>query len=167
MCGPLLLLIFGLPALEIFVLIEVGARIGAAETLMMLLGAFVLGLAVMRGQSLATLRKLRTGVPPDADLLAGPLVFLAALLFMVPGFVTDAVALPLLLPPVRRFFARRLVARFGARVVAARAGRGGVVFFGGIGPSSATGPAEPAQPQNPETPRRIERRPDDWEHPGG
>jgi hypothetical protein len=33
MCGPLLLLLFGLPALEIFVLIEVGARVGAAETL--------------------------------------------------------------------------------------------------------------------------------------
>jgi UPF0716 family protein affecting phage T7 exclusion len=86
---------------------------------------------------------------------------------MVPGFVTDVVALPLLLPPVRRFFARRLVARFGARVVAARAGRGGVVFFGQMGPSSPTGPTAPVQPQNPEAPRRIERRPDDWEHPGG
>jgi UPF0716 protein FxsA len=166
MCGPLLLLLFGLPALEIFVLIEVGARIGAAETLMMLMGAFLLGLAVMRGRSLSTLRKLRAGVPPDADLLGGPLVFLAALLFMVPGFVTDVVALPLLLPPVRRFLARRLVARFGARVVAARAGRGGVVFFGQMGPSSPTGPVGPGGAAHPEAQRRIERRPDDWEHPG-
>jgi UPF0716 protein FxsA len=170
MCGPLLLLLIGVPALEIFGLMRVAERIGGLETLLLVVGGFMLGVGLMRGQSAAALRNLQSGTPPTADMLAGPLVFVAALLLMFPGFVTDALALPLLLPPVRRALARRLVARsLGARFQA-QGGRGGFVFTAG-GMRSASPRRDPGAPEDvdatPSVRGRIERRPDDWEHPTG
>jgi UPF0716 protein FxsA len=167
MCGPLLLLLIGVPALEIFGLIRVAERIGGLETLLLVVGSFMLGVGVMRGQSASAVRNLRSGAPPTADMLAGPLVFVAALLLMFPGFVTDALALPLLLPPVRRALARRLVARsVGGRYGA----RGGFVFTAG-GMRSAPPRRDPGAPEDVDAAQtmrgRIERRPDDWEHPTG
>lgn len=113
MCGPILLALIGLPALEIYGIIKVGQRIGAFETMILLALAFLAGLSLIRGHSLAALRRMQSGAPPSADVLAGPLVFVAAVLFMVPGFFSDALALPLLLPPVRRLVARLIVRRYG------------------------------------------------------
>jgi len=167
MCGPLLLLLLGVPAVEIFGLIRVAERIGGFETLLLAVGSFILGVGVMRGQSAATLRNLQSGAPPTADMLAGPLVFIAALLLMFPGFLTDALAMPLLLPPVRRALARRLVQRSGGVRFGAR---GGFVFTTG-GARSAPPRRDPGAPEDVDAPQtvrgRIERRPDDWEHPTG
>ena len=113
MCGYLLLLMIGLPAIEIFGIIKVGQLLGAVETMLLLATAFLLGLGLIRGQSLAALRRLRNGQPPTAELLTGPLAFIAALLLMVPGFLSDVIALPLIFPPVRRMLARYIVRRFG------------------------------------------------------
>jgi UPF0716 protein FxsA len=113
MCGPILLMLVGLPALEIYGILKVGQWVGAFETMLLLATAFMLGLGLIRGHSLAALRRIQMGAPPSPDVLAGPLVFVAAVLLMVPGFFSDLVALPLLLPPVRRLVARMIVRRFG------------------------------------------------------
>ena len=113
MCGPILLVLIGLPALEIYGILKVGQWVGAFETMLLLATAFMLGLGLIRGHSLAALRRIQTGAPPSPDVLAGPLIFVAAVLLMVPGFFSDVVALPLLLPPVRRLVARIIVRRFG------------------------------------------------------
>ncbi len=114
MCGLIALTALFLPALEIYVLIEVGARIGAAETLFLVFATAALGLWAARGQSLRALDRVRRGqVPQRAEVLEGPLLLLAALCLLVPGFVTDSVGALLLLPPVRRRLARAAVQRFG------------------------------------------------------
>lgn len=128
MCGPLLLLLVGLPALEIYGIIKVGQAIGAFETMLLLAAAFMLGLGLVRGHSLAALRRLQTGAPPSSDLLAGPLALVAAILLMIPGFASDLVALPLLVPPIRRLVARWIVRRFG-RPGGPGGGGGTVVIF--------------------------------------
>ncbi len=113
MCGPLLLLFVGMPALELYSILKVGEEVGAGNTMMLLVFSFFLGLTVIRGQSFAAVQRLRAGIPPQGEVLSGPLLFVAALLFMFPGFVSDAVALPLLLPPIRRLVARLIAKRFG------------------------------------------------------
>lgn len=133
MCGPILLVLIGLPALEIYGIIKVGQWAGAFETMLMLATAFMLGLGLIRGHSLAALRRLQMGQAPSPDVLAGPLAFVAAVLLMIPGFFSDLVALPLLLPPVRRLVARWIVRRFGRP-----GGPGGGIGPGGISGSGGT-----------------------------
>jgi UPF0716 protein FxsA len=130
MCGPILLALIGLPALEIYGIIKVGQRVGAFETLLLLALAFFAGLSLIRGHSLAALRRMQTGSPPpSADVLAGPLVFVAAVLLLIPGFFSDALALPLLLPPVRRLVARWIVRRFGRPGGPGGPGSGGFIII--------------------------------------
>ncbi len=113
MCAPLLLGAVGLLALELLVMIELGAVIGAVPTVVLVFLTAAIGVTAVRGQGLAVLDRLRREIPADADLLEGPLLVVAALLLVTPGFVTDTLGFLLLVPPVRRAVARRLVNRYG------------------------------------------------------
>jgi UPF0716 protein FxsA len=114
MCGLLLVIGLGLPIMELFLLIEVGARIGAPETIFLVMATAVAGLYFVRGQGAKMLTRFRSGqVPAHAEVLHGPLLALAAVCLMLPGFITDTLGLLLLVPPVRHLVARWIVARFG------------------------------------------------------
>ncbi|MCB9551891.1 MAG: FxsA family protein [Myxococcales bacterium] len=114
MCGPLLLALIAIPTLEIWIFIEVGARIGALPTILLIFLTAAAGLAAAREQSLATVDKLRRGqLPAEASALQGPLLLLAALCLLIPGFATDLIGALLLLPPIRAAAARALIRRYG------------------------------------------------------
>jgi UPF0716 protein FxsA len=85
-----LVLLVGAPILEIYVGTLVADQIGAGPTLLLLLAGVVVGAVVMRR---AWRRRPRTS---DTGLLV-----LAGALLLLPGFVSDAFGLLLLLPPVR------------------------------------------------------------------
>lgn len=112
-CGPLLLTVLLIPALELWVIIEVGARIGGLTAVVLVFVTAALGLAFARDQSLSAVTQLRDGtLPADVAQLNGPLILLAALLLMVPGFITDTLGALLLVPPLRTRLARYIVDRF-------------------------------------------------------
>lgn len=114
MCGPLLLAALLIPAVELWVIIEVGSRIGALTAVLLVFVTAGLGLVFAREQGLSTLTRLREGtLPADVAGLDGPLILLAALLLLIPGFVTDGLGALLLIPPLRQRFARYLSDRFG------------------------------------------------------
>ncbi|MCA9538052.1 MAG: FxsA family protein [Myxococcales bacterium] len=114
MCGPLLAVLVLLPAIELWLLIEVGARIGGGPTVLLVFLTAAVGVTLARGQGLAVLDRLRRGeVPADAALLDGPMLALAALCLLLPGLITDTIGALLLIPPLRRVAARALVRRFG------------------------------------------------------
>jgi UPF0716 protein FxsA len=112
---PLLLffLLIVVPAVEIFVIVEVAHVIGFGWTLLALVAAAFLGSYVMRRAGASWWRALRgrvalpdgavvTGQGPDGRAAAhAALLFLAGLLIFLPGFISDAVGLLLLAPPVR------------------------------------------------------------------
>jgi len=113
-CGPILLAAILIPAIELFVIIEVGARIGALTAVILVFVTAGLGLNFARGQGLSTLTRLQNGtLPADAAMLDGPLIALAALCLLFPGFVTDGLGALLLVPPVRSRVALMLIDRFG------------------------------------------------------
>lgn len=112
-------LVFGvllLPLVEIAVMIKVGQTIGLWPTLGLLVGAGVLGTALIRWQGFGAISRLRTsvaeGVMPGRAMADAMLIGLAAIFLLIPGFLSDLVALALLLPPVRAL----ILAALGRRV---------------------------------------------------
>lgn len=116
---------FALPAyllLEVFVTLQVAERLGTGRTLLLLLLGVAGGLAVLRRERLSLLMGLRRAAasrePALPRLLDGAARVAAGILLIVPGFLSDAIALLLLVPPLRR----RLVVRFSAAFAPGPAG---------------------------------------------
>ena len=106
-----------LPLLEIAGFILVGGWIGLLPTLALLILAGVAGTWLLRLQGFLTLRRMREsmalGEPPVYEVFNGFCLAAAAILLIIPGFLTDIVALALLLPWVRRWLFDWLVSRSG------------------------------------------------------
>ena len=122
----LFLLFLVVPIVEIFVLIQVGSAIGALNTVGLLLLVSLVGAWIVKHQGSSTVRRIRDelamGRVPGASLVDGALIFCAGVLLLVPGFVTDAVGLVLLMPPVRHGVRALLARRLNVRVHAVSAG---------------------------------------------
>jgi len=100
----ILILIF--PFVEIVALIEVGRWIGVWPTVFLILAGSTLGGLMLRRQGMMIIDRARraaaSGESPAAATLDALWTSVAALLLIVPGFVSDALALVLLIPPLRR-----------------------------------------------------------------
>jgi len=109
-----LILVIGLPVSEIYFLIEVGSIFGALPTIGMILFTAIAGIALIRIQGLQTVQKMQLsmqqGQVPAIELIEGVMLFIAALMLLIPGFLTDAVGFILLIPPLRTSLAKYWVA---------------------------------------------------------
>ncbi len=111
---PILLLLFiGLPLIEIYFMIKVGAEIGALSTIGLTILTAVIGTWLVRLQGFGVLSRVRElmdrGEVPALELMDGALILIAGLFLLLPGFLTDAVGFLLLIPPVRRWLIRHYV----------------------------------------------------------
>jgi UPF0716 protein FxsA len=122
-----LLLVLLLPLVEIALFVLVGSRIGVLATLLLVVLAVFAGIALMRSAGTDAAARIRASMAqdqdPSADIMRMAMRFIAGMLLVIPGFLTDAVALVLLVPGVQRaaFTALRRRARVSGIVV----GRGG------------------------------------------
>ncbi|EJT03767.1 phage T7 F exclusion suppressor FxsA [Rhizobium sp. CCGE 510] len=105
-----------LPLAEIAGFVVVGRAIGLWLTLALVMLGVVLGMALLRRQGIGILRRMssegRNGVMPGRDLLRPAMNVIASLLLIVPGFLTDIIAILILIPPVREFVWRAIAKRF-------------------------------------------------------
>lgn len=113
---PVFLLLFILmPILELWVLIKVGTLIGVTNTVLLVLATAVVGVLLLRQQGFATLFRARqridSGELPAQEILEGMILAASGALLLTPGFVTDVMGFSGLLPPLRRYFVRWLIAR--------------------------------------------------------
>lgn len=103
---PYLLLLFIWPLAEIWLLIKVGQQVGAMTTLFLLVATVIVGLLLVQLEwqrlSLLLREKLRQGDEPLGILLETASVGVAGALLILPGFISDAAALLLLIPPTRK-----------------------------------------------------------------
>jgi len=114
-----------LPVVELVVAVQVGQLIGTGWTVLLVLAGCALGVVVLRRVGLAAVRLLGdrgqwSGPRPAGPVGAGAgaaLLGLAGVLLLIPGLLTDAVGLVLLLPPVRAVLGRRLTSAVQRRVV--------------------------------------------------
>lgn len=148
-------------AAEVASLVIAGRMFGG-WTFVALLADLVLGIAVLSGRGLAIAREavqaVSGGVSPTGAIVDGALVVAAGLLLITPGFASDAVALVLLVPPLRGLLARRLIARGRASleargvIIDASVGAGGVGPDGVIDVDGTEVRVEPRPPARPRLP---------------
>ena len=100
--NSLLLLLIGVPALEIFVFIKVGGIFGALNTILLIITTAVVGIYFAKLEGLNTIRSGIENVyknkPPIYEILSGASIAFAALLLILPGFITDGIGFLLLIP---------------------------------------------------------------------
>ncbi len=105
MFGRLFILFTLVPLLELYRLIKVGSHLGAEATILLIVLTGGVGALMARMQGFQVIvqirERLRGGVLPADELLAGGLIVVGGLLLVTPGLLTDAVGLALLLPFVR------------------------------------------------------------------
>jgi UPF0716 protein FxsA len=93
------------PIVEIYVMLQVSGAIGVPETILLLIVISVVGAWLAKMAGLGVLNRLqrtvRAGKVPSAELVDGALVLLAGALMITPGFISDCLAIVLLLPPSR------------------------------------------------------------------
>lgn len=104
--GRLILLLVGVPLLELALLIEIGRFVGTVPTIGLILFTGALGAFLTRRQGLAVLRQVQAEVTagrlPAGQLVDGLIILLAAALLITPGVLTDAIGLFCLVPAGRR-----------------------------------------------------------------
>lgn len=109
------LIIIGIPVLELSVLIDVGADIGALPTVALCLLTAGVGLSLVRMQGLRVFQdmqvKTRTAEPVGANLIHGFFLLIAGIFLFIPGFITDFFGALLLFPFVRLMLGRAGMAR--------------------------------------------------------
>lgn len=107
--------LIALPIVEIALFIKVGQAIGLFPTLALVIGAAVLGGLLLRQQGMSVLARLRDNVNsgrlPGRAIADAMMIGVAALFLILPGFLSDVVALALLLPPVRSWLYAALASR--------------------------------------------------------
>jgi len=113
-----ILLVLGLPTLELYLLIEIGSDLGAFLTIFLVVFTAVLGGFLVRRQGISTLSRVHQaterGEVPALEMLEGAVLLLGGLLLLIPGFFTDAVGFLCLVPPLRRLLLMGVAQRFRA-----------------------------------------------------
>ena len=102
------LIFVGLPAIEIFLMIKIGGKIGALNTIALVFFTAILGIFYARIQGVQTLKSGLTNLYqnkiPIYELISGASIAFAAILLIIPGFFTDFIGLILLIPFTRNIF---------------------------------------------------------------
>lgn len=112
------------PLAEIGLFVTLGAEIGLWPTLAWVLISAMLGMWIIRRQGERAQMALRHGLAtmsdPVSPMARGAMNVAAGALLILPGFMTDAIGLLLLLPPVRNL----IIGQLSRRVVVMQAGQG-------------------------------------------
>lgn len=157
-----------LPLLEIATFVIVGSKIGVLATIGLVLASAVLGIVLLRTQGTGALAhaqaELQARRDPGPHLVKGAIIVVAAILLLIPGFLTDIIGLLLLIPAVRsiawRFLKRRIAV--SNRFTIFRGDFGSTRWSGGgpteRGPVIDLDEQDYARKPDPQSPWRLNKR---------
>lgn len=118
MFAVLLLLFVVAPVVELYFIVQVSQTVGAVETILLLVAISVVGAWLAKRQGVAVLRRMQAtvahGKVPSREIIDGALVIFAAALMIAPGFLSDALAILLLLAPTRAVVRTAILRRIRA-----------------------------------------------------
>tara|TARA_Y100001935_G_scaffold250625_1_gene251069 strand:+ start:141 stop:566 length:426 start_codon:yes stop_codon:yes gene_type:complete len=108
-----LILIIGIPLIEIYLFIKIGSQIGAFNTVLLILTTAIIGVAYARFEGFNTLKsgigQLVKNELPVYEILSGATLAFAAFLLILPGFATDFVGMLLIIPITRKIILNKFV----------------------------------------------------------
>ena len=111
--NPFFLIFIGLPALEIFLLIKIGGKVGALNTVSLIFLTAIIGIYFAKQQGIKTIRSGVTNLyqnkTPIYEIITGASIAVAAALLIMPGFFTDTVGFLLLIPLSRKILINFLI----------------------------------------------------------
>ncbi len=110
------LLIIGIPAIEIYLMIKVGSVIGALNTILLIFFTAITGVYFAKIAGLSTLRsgfnQLIKNEIPIYEIISGAALAFAALLLIIPGFLTDVLGFLLIIPFTRKLLLKNILFKF-------------------------------------------------------
>jgi len=140
-----ILLILMIPVFELVVLVQVGTQLGALNTIGLTLLTAVVGISLVRSQGLQVLQRARSdianGQMNTPIVLEGALLAVSGIMLLFPGFMTDMLGTLLLISPLRRVMAKRLLSSQNLHVFS----QGGP-HNSGFGPRPGGNPFDQEQP---------------------
>ena len=104
--NTLLLIIIGLPILEITLMIKIGQQIGAFNTILIIFFTATVGIYYAKNEGINTIKLGMTSLYknqiPIYEMLSGASIAVAAILLILPGFISDLIGFSLLVPITRK-----------------------------------------------------------------
>ena len=104
--NSILISIILIPAIEIYLLIKIGSKIGAITTILLIFSTAIIGIYYAKYEGLNTLKsgfvQLSKNTVPTYEMLSGAAIAFAAVLLIIPGFLTDIIGFLLIFPLTRK-----------------------------------------------------------------
>jgi len=104
--NSLLLIIIGIPILEIAVMIKIGQEIGTFNTILIIFFTAIVGIYYAKVEGINTIKagmvNLYKNKIPFYEILSGASIAIAAVLLILPGFISDAIGFLFLVPFTRK-----------------------------------------------------------------
>ena len=117
--NAVILFIIGIPLVEIYLLIKVGGIIGAFNTIFLIFFTAIMGVYFARLEGLNAVRsgfsQLVKNELPIYEIISGAALAFAALLLIIPGFLTDLVGFLLIVPVTRKFFIKSISSKLNRK----------------------------------------------------
>jgi len=117
--NAIILFIIGIPLIEIYLMIKIGSVIGAFNTIFLIFFTAVTGIYFARLEGLNTIRagfnQLIKNEIPIYEIISGATLAFAALLLIIPGFLTDLIGFLLIVPVTRKIFIKILSSKFNKK----------------------------------------------------
>jgi len=114
--NSILLLIILIPIIEIYLLIKIGAQIGAISTIFLIFTTAIIGVYYAKFEGLNTLKsgfiQLSKNEPPTYEMISGAAIAFGALLLIIPGFATDILGFLIIFPITRKIFLEKILKKF-------------------------------------------------------
>ena len=114
--NSILLSIILVPIIEIYLLIKIGSQIGAMTTILLIFTTAIVGIYYAKYEGLNTLKsgfsQLSKNETPTYEVISGAAIAFAALLLIIPGFLTDIIGFLLIFPISRKIFFSKFAKKF-------------------------------------------------------
>ena len=116
-----ILFIIGIPAIEIYLMIKVGGVIGALNTILLIFFTAITGIYFAKLEGLNAIRsgfgQLVKNEMPIYEIISGAALAFAALLLIIPGFLTDLIGFLLIVPMTRKIFIKMISSKFNKKKI--------------------------------------------------
>ena len=110
-----LLLIIGIPIIEIYLFIKIGSQIGAFNTILLIFITAFFGVFYARYEGFNTLKagisQIVKNEVPVYEIVSGAALAFASILLILPGFATDILGLLIIFPPTRKLILKKVSAK--------------------------------------------------------